>query len=138
MGIGVRSFLIDRRGDVRRIPWVRMCRLFRGEPTIDFKDWAGTAVRCAVVFIEFDDRRPQRVMKTEFSVLYLDEHGALDRDTQTLQLRLIGESLNDVLSLPRRDNVVDMRPRLARKRYRERFEWTPTEDQLQTILRRCL
>ena len=99
---------------------------------------SGKPVRCAIVFLEFENRRPTRILRTEFNVLYIDEKGGLDSDAQSQQLRLIGQSLDDTLAMGSpRGNVVDMRPRLARKKLREKFEWTPTEDVLDAIFRRC-
>ena len=138
MGIGVRSFLIDDDGSVSRIPWCRMSRLFQGESTQEFRMHSGRPVRCAIVFLEFENRRPTRILRTEFNVLYIDGTGALDSEAQSQQLRLIGQSLDDTLALGGPSgNVVDMRPRLARKKLREKFEWTPTEDVLDAIFRRC-
>jgi len=138
MGIGVRSFLIDDKGLVSRVPWCRMSRLFQGEPTQEFRMHSGKPVRCAIVFLEFENRRPARILRTEFNVLYIDEKGGLDSEAQSQQLRLIGQSLDDALALGGpRGNVVDMRPRLARKKLREKFEWTPSEDVLDAIFRRC-
>ena len=138
MGIGVRSFLVDDDGRVHRIPWNRMTRLFRGLPTREFHERRGSSVRCAVVFLEYENRRPARILRTEFSVLYIDGDGVLDPEAQSQQLRLIGQCLDDTLALGgERDKVVDIRPYLARKQYRERFEWTPSEDVLEAIFRRC-
>jgi hypothetical protein len=138
MGIGVRSFLVDDAGQVSRIPWSRMTRLFRGLPTQEFHELRGSPVRCAVVFLEYENRRPARILRTEFSVLYIDDNGSLDSEAQSQQLRLIGQCLDDTLAVGgERGNVVDIRPHLARKQYRERFEWTPTEDVLEAIFRRC-
>jgi hypothetical protein len=138
MGIGVRSFVVNDDGSVSRVPWRRMSRLFQGEPTQEFRMHSGKPVRCAIVFLEFENRRPTRILRTEFNVLYIDEAGGLDSEAQSQQLRLIGQSLDDTLALGGSDgNVVDMRPRLARKKLREKFEWTPTEDVLDAIFRRC-
>jgi len=71
-------------------------------------------------------------------VLYIDKHGSLDAEAQSQQLRLIGQSLDSTLALGSTTNVVDIRPRLARKQLRDKFEWTPTEDVLDAIFRRCL
>jgi hypothetical protein len=139
MGIGVRSFLVEEDGSVSRIPWCRMSRLFQGHPTEEFVRRSGRPVRCAIVFLEFENRRPTRILRTEFNVLYLDACGRLDADAQSQQLRLIGQSLDgDPRPLCSRDNVVDIRPHLARKKLREKFEWTPSEEVLETIFRRCL
>lgn len=138
MGIGVRSFLVDEHGTVSRIPWRKMTRLFRGQPTAEFEPHSGQPVRCAIVFLEFENRRPTRILRTEFSVLYIGTGGALDPEAQSQQLQLIGQSLDDALSPGGAGhNVVDIRPYLARRQLREKFEWTPTEDVLETIFRRC-
>jgi len=139
MGIGVRSFVVDEDGSVNRIPWQRMVRLFQGQPAREFVLRRGRPVRCAIVFLEFEKRRPRRILRTEFNVLHLDANGGLDPEAQSQQLRLIGQCLD--AGLPRgdsRDNVLDMRPRLARKQLRDKFEWTPSEDVLEVIFRRCL
>jgi hypothetical protein len=138
MGIGVRSFVIGNDGAVCRIPWCHMSRLFRGEPTSEFQPHSGKPVRCAIVFLEFENRRPTRILRTEFNVLYIDKNGSLDAEAQSQQLRLIGQSLDSTLALSSLTNVVDIRPRLARKQLRDKFEWTPTEDVLDAIFRRCL
>lgn len=139
MGIGVRSFVVDEDGSVGRIPWHRMVRLFQGKPAPEFALRSGQSVRCAIVFLEFENRRPRRILRTEFNVLHLDSHGRIDPDAQSHQLRLIGQCLGcEVLPDASLDNVLDMRPRLARKQLRDKFEWTPSEDVLEVIFRRCL
>jgi hypothetical protein len=139
MGIGVRSFVVDEDGSVNRVAWHRMVRLFQGKPTEEFARRSGRPVRCAIVFLEFENRRPQRILRTEFNVLHLDASGALDPEAQSQQLRLIGQCL-DCGAPPGgpRGNLLDMRPRLARKQLRDKFEWTPSEDVLEVIFRRCL
>lgn len=138
MGIGVRSFLVDEAGTVSRIPWRKMTRLFQGHPTAEFEPHSGRPVRCAIVFLEYENRRPSRILRTEFSVLYIGTGGALDPEAQSQQLRLIGQSLDDAQPLGgHAGKVVDIRPYLARRQLREKFEWTPSEDVLETIFRRC-
>ena len=111
----------------------------QGQPTAEFRQRSGQSVRCAIVFIEFENRRPARILRTEFNVLYIDERGTLDSNAQSQQLRLIGQSLDsDYLPGRIQTNVVDIRPRLARKKLRDKFEWTPSEEVLETIFRRCL
>jgi len=138
MGIGIRSFLVEDDGCVERVPWARMSRLFQGEENGCFRRRAGTRVRCAIVFLEYRDRRPTQVLRTEFSVLYFDEDGRLDSEAHGQQLRLIGQSLEAIAHASNAGKIVDIRPYLARKQYREKFEWTPTEDELETIFRQCL
>ena len=139
MGIGVRSFVVDDDGSVNRVAWQRMVRLFQGKPTVEFAERSGRPIRCAIVFLEFQNRRPRRILRTEFNILHLDDQGALDPEAQSQQLRLIGQCLD--CAAPRATaagNLLDSRPRLARKQLRDKFEWTPSEDVLEVIFRRCL
>ena len=57
---------------------------------------AGKRVRCAIVFLEYRNRRPTQVLRTEFSVLYFDGDGRLDAEAHGQQLRLIGQSFEAV------------------------------------------
>ena len=136
MGIGVRIFIFeDQKDSLRRISLKKFDGLMVGERSIRFPEYAGQEKRCALIYLEFEQRKPVGVLRMEFNVIRFDRGGRRDRRHAQEARNLACVFLDPLLSIDEQhSNVVDIRPYLARKRYNEKFHWNPTDEQIYAVL----
>ena len=136
MGVGFRMFFFEEDGSLRSVPWGRYMRLYEGDPSVRFPEYAGKAVKCVSVVIELEDRIPLSVLRTDFFITHFDGRGRIDRTKKEEALRLAVNMAGPDLTEPGHGPVIDAHQRLSAKRYRDRFRWTPTREEEAKIGRR--
>lgn len=136
MGLGSRMFFFEEDGAHRSVPWGRYMRLYQGDPSVRFPEYAGKAVKCVSVVIELEDLIPLSVLRTDFFVTYFDGRGLIDRTKKEEALRLAVNMAGPDLTEPGQGPEIDAHQRLSAKRYRDRFRWTPTREEEAKIGRR--
>lgn len=130
MGVGIRNFMFEDTGRVKRITQTRIDRLLRSEESIPRH--AGERVRMATVFLEMRDRRPVSAFNYGFWLLYLDPLGYVDEKKEFEGLRL-AMSILDGRRVERNGPVLDISGRLCERRYRIEHTWTPTPEELEKL-----
>ena len=137
MGIGFRVFLIDDNDSLQRLPMARYERLFDGEPGERLPQFAGKRVRCALVSLEVEGRKPQSIIRIDYQIIPLDEQGRIDRSEQEKEMRLAFEFMSPLLSIfeeERTGKIVDARSQFAKKRYDQECRWVPSPEIEEAIL----
>ena len=133
MSISIRVFFFNHDNSIIKIPVSRYDRLFNNDPDESFPEYAGKRVRCAIAFVILKDRRPAKLTHIEYTIVSFGSDGRLDQEEFHREGALVMEALGfPDPSLPK--NVVSLSPRIAQKRYHERFKWTPTEDEINSII----
>jgi hypothetical protein len=127
MGLAVRVFLVEDKGSLRRLPLARYERLVRGEAEGSLPEYASKRVRYALVVVDLVDRKPIEIRHVEYSWLFFDSEGRLDRSEQQKEARLAMEVLPPVAG-DEPLQVIDARHRFARKSYYDRYKWKPSPD----------
>ena len=89
---------------------------------------ASRRVRFAIAYVEFQDRVPVDILRVDYPVLTFDSAGRLDPETLSKYERLGTEAMPSLLDRLQRSKVVDLRPRLARRRMEQEFQWSPSPD----------
>lgn len=136
MGLGVRSFIFEENGKLRKLPWTRMIRLFQNVPGEHLGEYAGKTVRSVSIWVAFLNRRPSKIIGWEFNLLFFDEQGRLDRTAEDRRYRLTVESAPAALDAFQHRRVVPIAPHLARRAMQEEFRWVPSDDDLRRIRER--
>ena len=62
MGTGIRIFLINDDGSLKRFPLARFERLFQGHSEECLLEYAGKRVRYALVVVDFVNREPVEII----------------------------------------------------------------------------
>jgi hypothetical protein len=128
MGLGTRIFLINDDDSIERLALARYERLLQRDPDESLPQYAGQQVRCAMVVLEFFNRKPVALVWTDYHLLVFDAKGRIDRTVEKKARRLISEAASLNIKGTRPANVVDARSRFAKKRYHHEYKWTPTPE----------
>ena len=125
MGLGSRMFFFEEDGTLRSMPWSRYMRLYEGDPSVRFHEYAGKAVKCVSVVIELKDRIPLSVLRTDFFITYFDGKGRMDQTKKEEALKLAVNMAGPDLTEPGQGLVIDAHQRLSAKRYRDQLRMGP-------------
>ncbi len=137
MGIGFRVFLIDDNDSLHRLPMARYERLLDSVPGERLPQYAGKRVRCAMVYLEVEGRKPQSIIRIDYQIIPLDEQGRIDRSEREKEMRLVFESMSPLLSIFKEDRpekIFDARSKFAKKRYEQEFKWSPSPEIQEAIM----
>ena len=128
MGIGTRIFLIDENDSLHRISISRYNRIRNPDSDERFTQYAGKRMRCAMIFLEVENRKPLSVVRTEYYYLPFDNKGRIDSTETEKQIRLSLEIVPPILEEQSPKKVLDTQSRFAKKRYKHEFQWTPNQE----------
>ena len=128
MGIGTRIFLIDENDSLHRISISRYSKMRNPDSDERFIQYAGKRMRCAMIFLEVEKRKPLSVVRTEYYYLPFDNQGRIDSTEQEKQLRLSSEIVPPIFEEQGPKKVLDAQSRFAKKRYKHEFQWTPNQE----------
>lgn len=130
MGIGLRIFLVDDDDSIRSLPVTRYERLHEDER---LPESAGKRVRCAEIGVEFYQRKPRRIIWTNFHILPFDSAGRIDAAEMEKQNRLAAEAHPLLPERERVGQVINARHQFSKRRYDHRYRWNPSEEILKLI-----
>ena len=128
MGIGLRIFLVKATFKLKRLAVARYDRLVRCDPEECLPQYAGKRVRYALVAYEVENRIPVEILKIEYNYLSLDSEGRIDAAQQEKERRLAVDLFSPVLPEEQPGQVIDAKHRFARKRYDDKYRWTPSQE----------
>ena len=126
MGIGLRIYFLDDTDSLRRLPVARYERLMNRVPGEAIPQYAGNRIRCAMVSLEVEDRKPKSIIRIDYPIIPFDTEGRLDSSVLMEEMRLVTEFAFPALSiLDEEDNpkIVDARDVIAKKRHSQEFTW---------------
>ncbi|GJE49986.1 hypothetical protein GOFOIKOB_3027 [Methylobacterium tardum] len=124
MAITIRHFVFEEAGNLRSVPR-RVCEgLWQGEDALP--DYAGTRQRVAQIIVENDDGKPARILDAKGSFWQFDEAG-----------KLVIEPFDFSWAFDRparsKATVLDLRPKLERKKWEAKHRWPVTSEELDRI-----
>jgi hypothetical protein len=127
MGTVLRSFVIDRDGNPRRLGCASFGALVEGVAPVP--EWAATPFLCADVWVWCENRRPVRILGAAYHRYAVDARGRIAQSVQEsalLGLEIMGSRVLVPPEAPRgRDRFLE--------RQQEAFFWTPTPEQERAI-----
>jgi hypothetical protein len=128
MGLGIRIFIVEEDDTIKRLPLTRYERLFKRDPDERLLEYAGKRVRYALIVVDLVNRKPIEVVRDEFGFLEFDDEGRLKVSEHEKQERLAFDMLAPLLSDQTNDRIIDARHKFAKKRYSDKYSWTPTDE----------
>ena len=134
MGIGLRIFLVNDDDSLERLAVAKYERLLRRNPEECLPQYAGKRVRYALVAYEVEDRIPVEILKIEYNYLSLDSEGRIDAGEKEKERRLAVDLFPPMLPEEQAGQVIDAKHRFARKRYKDKYRWTPSPELEAAIL----
>jgi len=134
----VRTFFRAPRGEIRRFPVSKFDRLFARADNA--REFAGKEVRFATVLV-IDESRQVGVRVIDAIRLRFDRTGKLSRTSYEAMVRAYGELASDAMKGwvgTSRRSVLLATHRFLKRRVNHRFEWQPTEEEKNEMLRLAL
>jgi len=128
MGLSIRVFIVEDDDTIKSLPLARYERLFKRDPDERLLEYAGQRVRYALIVVDLVNRRPIEIVRDEFGFLDFDERGRLKVVEHEKQESLAFDMLAPLLSDQTNSRVIDARHKFAKKRYFNKFSWTPTAE----------
>jgi hypothetical protein len=111
MGTGLRVFLVNDDGSLKRFPLARFERLFQHHAEERLPQYAGKRVRYAFVVVNLVNREPVEIIGIQYPILTFDSKGRIDA------------------------KVVDVEHRFLQKRFENRYLWEPTPEIEEAIVK---
>ena len=128
MGLSIRIFIVEEDDTIKRFPLARYERLHKRDPDERFLKYAGKRVRYALIVVDLVNRRPIEIVKDEFGFLFFDDEGRLKVSEHGKEESLALDMLDPLFSDQTNSRVIDARHKFAKKRYFDKFSWTPTDE----------
>jgi len=116
-------------------PLAKYERLMRRDSDERPPEYAEKRVRYAEVIVELDQRRPVEILRMEYFVMTFDSEGRIDHAERDRESRLAMDVLPPYDVDQENGNVVDARHVFAKRRYDNRYRWTPSPKMERTIMK---
>jgi hypothetical protein len=100
-------------------------QLYDGRTDKPIPEYAGKRIRIAMVYVSTRARKPIGILRVDYSIVGFDGRGYVDQEERQEAMHLVGDWWNP-FSAESEDVLDQLRPRLAKLKYTDRFRWTPT------------
>ena len=128
MGLTMRIFIINDDDSLRRIPNAKYERMLRGDPNEPLLEYADKRIRYALAIVETENRKPNKIIRIQYSYLFFDSKGFLDTQERERGMQLGVNMVPPFVNEGINSNVIDAEYKFAQKRYKERYLWTPARE----------
>jgi hypothetical protein len=126
MGLGIRYFLFEESGKVVSIAQARMDRLLHSQESLP--RYAGQRVRIATLTFETDGRKLVSILRHDFWAMHLRKDGFVDEEKRIEGIRSV-LNMRGRTDVKREGPVVDINPKLDRRRFENEYRWKPTAEE---------
>jgi len=128
MGLGLRIFLVSDDDSLEHLSLAKFERLRRGDPEERLPQYAGKRVRYALVVLEVANRRPAKINLIQYSYVFFDAEGRIDTAEREKEASLAVQMVPSAQVGHYSRQVIDARHRFAKRRYEDRYRWTPSPE----------
>jgi len=128
MVLTMRIFIINDDDSLRRHPNAKYERMLRGDPNDPLMQYADKRIRYALVIVETESRKPNKIIRIQYSYLYFDSKGFLDTQERERGMQLGVKMVPQYVDEGKNSNVINAEYKFANKRYKERYLWTPSRE----------
>jgi len=135
MGTGLRVYLVNDNGSLKRFPLARFERLFQGHPEERLPEYAGKRVRYALVAVDLVNREPVEIIGIQYAILTFDSKGKIDAAKLEKEMRLGVNMVPIGTTEGTSRKVVDAKHRFLQRRYQNRYLWRPTPEIEEAIVK---
>lgn len=126
MGLGTKIFIIEDDDSICPLPLKKYERLKDEKSDEKLPQYAGSRLRCAYLIVEYINRKPDAILHTNYYFIDFDSFGRIDQSERENEIRL---AVNMAASIQEEQtNVIKAEHHFARKKYKERYTWTPSQD----------
>ncbi|MFP4351151.1 MAG: hypothetical protein ACLFQY_22930, partial [Desulfococcaceae bacterium] len=138
MGFSIKSFLVNEDDTFKQLTTVQHKKLFEKDATIRLPEYKNTRVRCVEIVVELVNRNPVEIVHASYSYFQFDAQGGIDQAYVDEMNRVIAEMMGGFPSPNDPENLINAADRFARKRFREKFTWEPSEELERALFDRAL
>ena len=135
MGTSVRVFFFGSDHMARKVPLSRFERLYDRRSDESFMEYAGQRVKCAMVFVQLENRKPVEIIHADYFIVPFRDDGRVDQEERERGISLVMQSIDSPVS-QESEKVINAMPRIFKKRYDEEFKWEPTNVELAMIVKK--
>ena len=128
MATGLRIFLVNDDGSLKRFPLARFERLFQDHPDECLPEYARKRVRYALISLDLENRKPVEILGIGYHILTFDPEGKIDAAELQREMRLWVDQMPNGATIRTNPKVVDAEHRFLQKRYNNRYNWEPTPE----------
>jgi hypothetical protein len=128
MGLGTRIFIVKEDDSIERLTLKRYKQLLKGHPDKQLTQFAGKRIRYALMALEMVNRKPVKILMAEYSFLTFDSEGQLDTTEGEKVARLAIDTLEPIAVEKESAQIIDAKHKFAKKRFDDRYLWTPTPE----------
>jgi hypothetical protein len=111
MGIGTRVFFVEDDNRLKHISlkrWEDLVR--RDEQAKPFPEYAGQKIRCALVVLQVENRKPVDIIGLECDCLHFDDEGRIDEEQKQKDAKRAVDMLAAmIMPEPKEAGVIDAR-----------------------------
>ncbi len=133
MGLGHRVFIVNDDDSLQRISLAKYERLYQEDSQERLLEYAGQQVRCALVVLFLEERKPQSITWIDCHRIPFNAEGRVDLKEWENQSRRFVNSLDLPIREPKRSKIIDAHGVFARKRYEWEAKWSLTPELEQAI-----
>ena len=137
MGLGTRIFIVNEDDSLQRVSQKRYDRLIKGYLDENLKQFAGKRIRYALFVLEVINRKPVKILMSEYSFLFFDSEGRLDASERERATQLVMDTLEPIGPIKNAGNVINVKHKFAKKRYDDRYQWKPSPE-IETAIQRAI
>ena len=135
MGTSVRVFFFGSDHMARKVPLSRFERLYDRRSDESFKAYAGQRVKCAMVFVQLENRKPVEISHVDYFIVPFRDDGRVDHEERERGISLVMRSIDSPAG-QESEKVINAMPRIFKKSYDEEFKWEPTSVELAMIVKK--
>ena len=128
MGLTMRVYIINDDDSLRRLPNTKYERMLRGDPNEPLMQYADKRIRYALVIVETENRKPNKIIRIQYSYLFFDSKGFLDAQEMDREMRLGINMVPPIIDDRKNSTVINAEYKFAKKSYTERYLWTPSNE----------
>ena len=124
----MRVYIINDDDSLRRIPNAKFERMLRGDPNEALMQYADKRIRHALVIVETENRKPNKIIRIQYSYLFFDSRGFLDTQEMDREMQLGINMVPPIMDDEKNSTVINAEYKFAKKSYTERYLWTPSRE----------
>ena len=128
MGLTMRIFIINDDDTLRRLPNAKYERMLRGDPNEPLLEYADKRIRYALVIVDTENRKTNKIIRIEYSYLFFDSKGFLDIQEREREMQLGVNMVPPYGDEGKNSTVNHAEYKFAKKRYKERYRWIPSRE----------
>ena len=125
MGLSIKHFIYDEdTNNLLTIPYSKFGKLFKRDPSVSLKEYAGKTIKYVTVIIQLENRKPIFIVDMQFHMMKIDKNGKFDSGfLEDLQIQSMKSIYVPDFNLP--ENVLDMSADFASKQFKSKYTWAP-------------